>query len=96
MSLTNALKVTAKRLSILEEELSQPTSWQSTMLTEPLLKLNFRIMVWPSKMLKKVSRLLTGAANDTIVPFPTYMCNSCGYVNKDLRIFDEETPKIQE
>ena len=47
-------------------------------------------------MLKKVSRLLTGAADDTLVPFPTYMCNSCGYVNKDLRIFDEENPKIEE
>jgi uncharacterized Zn finger protein len=47
-------------------------------------------------MLKKVSRLLTGSPNDTIVPFPTYMCDSCGYVNKDLRIFDDETPKIEE
>jgi C4-type Zn-finger protein len=47
-------------------------------------------------MLKKVSRLLTGAADNTLVPFPTYMCNSCGYVNKDLRIFDEENPKIEE
>jgi hypothetical protein len=55
MSLTNALKVTAKRLSILEEELSQPTSWQSIMLTEPSPKLNSKIMAWPSKMLKKVS-----------------------------------------
>ena len=47
-------------------------------------------------MLKKVSRLLTGGTDDTIVPFPTYMCNDCGYVNVDLRIFDDETPKIQE
>ena len=47
-------------------------------------------------MLKKVSRLLTGSPNDTIVPFPTYMCNSCGHVNTELRIFDEETPKIEE
>jgi len=47
-------------------------------------------------MLKKVSRLLTGGADDTIVPFPTYMCNDCEYVNVDLRIFDDETPKIQE
>lgn len=47
-------------------------------------------------MLKKVSRILTGAADDTLVPFPTYMCNSCGYVNKDLRIFDDENKKIEE
>lgn len=47
-------------------------------------------------MLKKVSRLLTGAPDDTLVPFPTYMCNSCGFVNKDLRIFDDENTKIEE
>jgi len=47
-------------------------------------------------MLKKVSRLLTGTQDDSLVPFPTYMCNSCGYVNKDLRIFDNDNPKIEE
>ena len=28
-------------------------------------------------MLKKVPKLLTGSHEDTIVPFPTYMFNSC-------------------
>ena len=28
-------------------------------------------------MLKKVPKLLTGSSEDTIVPFPTYMCNDC-------------------
>jgi hypothetical protein len=27
-------------------------------------------------MLKKVPKILTGSPEDTIVPFPTYMCNS--------------------
>ena len=47
-------------------------------------------------MLKKVSRLLTGGTDDTLVPFPTYMCNSCGHVNKDFRLFDDNNPKIEE
>ena len=40
-------------------------------------------------MLKKVPKLLTGSHEDTIVPFPTYMCSDCGNVNKDLQLFDK-------
>ena len=40
-------------------------------------------------MLKKVSKILTGASEDTIVPFPTYMCNSCGFVNEEFQLFDK-------
>lgn len=39
-------------------------------------------------MLKKVPKLLTGSPEDTIVPFPTYMCNDCGHVNEDFKLFD--------
>jgi hypothetical protein len=39
-------------------------------------------------LLKKVPKLLTGSQEDTIVPFPTYMCNSCGFVNEDFILFD--------
>ena len=39
-------------------------------------------------MLKKVPKLLTGSHEDTIVPFPTYMCNSCGFVNEEFLIFE--------
>ena len=39
-------------------------------------------------MLKKVPKLLTGSPEDTIVPFPTYMCNSCGFVNEEFLIFE--------
>ena len=39
-------------------------------------------------LLKKVPQLLTGSPEDTIVPFPTYMCNSCGFVNEEFLIFE--------
>jgi uncharacterized Zn finger protein len=38
-------------------------------------------------MIKKVPKLLTGSQEDTIVPFPTYMCNNCGFVNEDFELF---------
>jgi hypothetical protein len=41
-------------------------------------------------LIKKVSRLLTGAPDDTLVPFPTYKCDSCGHMNKDFDLFDSE------
>lgn len=47
-------------------------------------------------ILKKVSRLLTGSQDDTIVPFPTYKCDNCGHVNNEFRLFDKETIKIEE
>ena len=47
-------------------------------------------------LIKKVSRLLTGTANDTLVPFPTYKCDQCGHMNEDFDLFrDEDKPKIQ-
>lgn len=38
-------------------------------------------------LIKKVSKLMTGASDDTLVPFPTYMCNDCGHVNPDFELF---------
>jgi DNA-directed RNA polymerase subunit RPC12/RpoP len=38
-------------------------------------------------MIKKVSRLLTGSSQDTIVPFPTYRCADCGHVNEEFKLF---------
>lgn len=40
-------------------------------------------------LIKKVSKILTGSSEDTIVPFPTYMCNECGHVNEEFQIFDK-------
>ena len=41
-------------------------------------------------ILKKVSKLMTGAADDTIVPFSLYQCASCGHVNTDLNPFNDD------
>lgn len=41
-------------------------------------------------ILKKVSRLLTGAMEDTLVPFPTYSCAKCGHINEEFRIIGKE------
>jgi hypothetical protein len=40
-------------------------------------------------LIKKVSKLLTGSSEDTLVPFPTYMCDECGHVNEDFKLFDK-------
>ena len=40
-------------------------------------------------LIKKIPKLLLGTPNDTLVPFPTYMCNDCGHVNDDFRLFDD-------
>ena len=40
-------------------------------------------------MIKKVSKLLTGSSEDTIVPFPTYRCADCHHVNEDFKIFEQ-------
>ena len=43
--------------------------------------------------LKKVSKILTGSPEDTIVPFPIYKCDDCGHVNKGFNPFEEEQQK---
>lgn len=35
---------------------------------------------------KKVSKLLTGSANDSIVPFHVYKCSSCGHINSEFEM----------
>jgi uncharacterized Zn finger protein len=44
--------------------------------------------------IKKVSKLLTGSPEDTIVPFPIYMCISCGHVNDGFNPFEEAEKTI--
>jgi len=38
-------------------------------------------------LIKKVSKILTGSPEDTIVPFPSYRCDDCGNVNEDFNLF---------
>lgn len=39
-------------------------------------------------ILKKVSKLLTGSSEDTLVPFSIQRCDDCGYVNKGFNPFE--------
>jgi len=41
-------------------------------------------------LIKKVSKIMTGSSDDTLVPFPTYMCEKCGHVNSEFRLFDND------
>lgn len=43
--------------------------------------------------IKKVSKLLTGTPQDTVVPFPTYRCAECKHMNEDFKIFDKDDKK---
>jgi hypothetical protein len=40
--------------------------------------------------IKKVSKLLTGSHEDTIVPFPSYCCDKCSHVNQEFKLFDND------
>jgi predicted nucleic acid-binding Zn ribbon protein len=40
--------------------------------------------------IKKVSKLMTGSSQDTIVPFPTYCCDSCGHINQEFEVFTND------
>lgn len=44
-------------------------------------------------LLKRVSKLLTGSPEDTLVPFPIYKCDNCGHVNEGFNPF-EDTIKL--
>jgi len=33
---------------------------------------------------KRVNKLLTGAAQDTLVPIPIYKCDKCGHINAEF------------
>lgn len=35
-------------------------------------------------LLRKASRLLTGTAQDALVPVPVFTCSKCGHVNDDM------------
>ena len=39
--------------------------------------------------IKKVSKLMTGSSEDTIVPFDTWRCADCKHVNKEFDLFQQ-------
>jgi hypothetical protein len=57
---------------------------QPTVVCEKCDSIYFKEVV----LIKIVSKLMTGSSEDTIVPFPSYRCDDCGYVNDDFKLFD--------
>lgn len=41
-------------------------------------------------IIKKVSKILTGSPTDELVPMETYVCKSCGHMNKDFNILGND------
>ena len=39
--------------------------------------------------INKVSRLLTGQSEDSIVPVPTFRCDDCGYIPEEFRPIEQ-------
>jgi len=37
-----------------------------------------------SLIMRKVSRLLTGAPKDSYVPVPVFLCSACGHLNEEF------------
>ena len=57
---------------------------------QPTVKCEKCDSVWFEEvtMIKKVSKLLTGGTEDTIVPFPTYRCADCKHMNEEFNVFE--------
>ncbi len=36
--------------------------------------------------IRKASKLLTGAANDSFIPVPTFKCVTCNHINKEFTL----------
>lgn len=48
-------------------------------------------------MMRKASRLLTGAPKDSYIPIPTFVCTSCGHVNDEfipVELKTTQTPSL--
>ena len=41
-------------------------------------------------IIKKVSKLLTGSAEDQLIPMETYVCAKCGHMNEEFDILGDE------
>jgi predicted nucleic-acid-binding Zn-ribbon protein len=45
-------------------------------------------------MLRKVSKFLTGDAQDGVLPIATFVCTKCGHINKEF--YPKELTKTEE
>jgi len=43
---------------------------------------------------KRVPKLMTGASEDTLVPYPVYKCDNCGHINKGANPFEEDVKGV--
>ena len=43
--------------------------------------------------LRRASKFLTGAQQDTITPIPTFACAKCNHVNQEFQLNLTETPE---
>ena len=34
--------------------------------------------------IRRASKLLTGQANDSMIPIPTFQCDACSHINKEF------------
>ena len=46
--------------------------------------------------LRKISKLLTGSPEDTVVPLPTFACSKCNHVNESFQLKDSKPKKDEE
>jgi predicted Zn-ribbon and HTH transcriptional regulator len=44
--------------------------------------------------LRKISKILTGNKDDTLIPVPTFACSKCGCVNDEFKL-NEPSPILQ-
>lgn len=40
----------------------------------------------PAMKFRKVSKLVTGSKEDTLIPVQVFMCTSCGNINKEFEL----------
>lgn len=43
--------------------------------------------------LRKISKLLTGSAEDMVVPMPTFLCAKCNHINAGFAMPGEKSPE---
>ena len=40
----------------------------------------------PFSQINKVSRFITGADKDSMIPVPVFRCDDCGHINEEFRL----------
>ena len=44
--------------------------------------------------LYRISKLVTGSQQDTVVPMPSFKCSKCGHINKEFSIKSKDKPQL--